>query len=102
MSSIRNGWQAERYVQRLIAAQLNQGEFIVPLAPAFPADFLALSEWGWVFVEVKSSRIRRRALRARLTPKEADFARSLPEGRYQIYRILTHPNGSCEVVYHGP
>ena len=102
MSSIRNGWQAERFVRRLLelGTAVDPSRIVVPLAPAFPADFLVVDRAGWRFVEVKSARMKGRALHARLTPAEEKFRQGLRGGKYVIYRVLTRPGpgGDCELL----
>ena len=100
MSAIRNGWQAEAFVAKEMAKR-DETALMIPLAPAYPADFIRVFVGGaaltWEFVEVKSSRRAAKALRAKLTDAEAALRKEWPF-RYLVVRVLTRPGGPCEIL----
>jgi hypothetical protein len=106
MSAIRNGWQAESYVHALLKKRY---DLVVHLGPAFPADILTMKADGdhsylSEFWEVKSSRVRSKALRGRfrLTRPEEEFATWCLEHAvpFHVVQVQTFPDGHC--VVHPP
>lgn len=101
-SNRRNGNAAEAFVQRLLQEE-NPGVPILPLQQDAPADLVALFPTGSIVYEVKSSKLRRRALTAHLTDGESMLKARLGE-RYVIIRVLRvpgRPKDTFEVLTRG-
>lgn len=87
------GNAAEAYVA-VVLRQEHPDWVVLPLQQDVPADLGALwllPEPGWCLYEVKSSKVARRALSARLTPAEQDAFNLLAPEHYQVIRVLRHP-----------
>lgn len=89
-----HGNAAEAYVANLLQSEFNEtkvGAAVLPLQQDAPADLVALIDGaGWLLYEVKSSKLRRVALKLPLTPSERD-AQALFGSRYVVIRVLRIP-----------
>lgn len=101
MSRTTNGWRAESFVLNELRSR-SRAAF--PLAPAYSADILTVHPtavepvtWDWDLWEVKSSRNKAQALRAKLTAAEEE-ARKRYDGRYHVVRVQTFPDGTCVIL----
>lgn len=110
VSGVSNGWRAEAFVKHLIESEPGD-KVVLNLSNGAPADIIECVRWGAedptdpgsyghlvAFHEVKSSRRKAQAIRAKLTESEEAFARGVAKGEYIVWRILTHPDGGCEVI----
>jgi Domain of unknown function (DUF3883) len=91
----RAGNAAEAYVAEVLAQELPEC-LVIPLQQDFGADLVIVDPtpdcWvPWLLVEVKSSKIRRRALSARLSPAEQELKDRFGD-RYHVWRVLRIPN----------
>jgi len=92
----RIGNAAEAFVQALLQ-QEHPDALVIPLQQDYGADLLVAYASGasfggeWVLYEVKSSKVLRRALSAKLTAAEqALFDRYYPQ-HYRVVRVLRIP-----------
>ncbi len=90
-SNRRLGNQAEAFVAALLA-QENPECLVVPLQQDYGADLAILDVplAGWCFVEVKSSKLRRQALKCKLSDSEKALQARVGS-RYLIVRVLRKP-----------
>ena len=97
---MRGAWAAEAHVARVLR---NRGWFVVPLAPSFPCDLLAVTSEGtdralhWI--EVKSAKTRSRLRSNLLTPEEAAFLaeRETIGDSTLVVWVLRLPGGKFEM-----
>jgi len=89
--SHRAGNAAEAYVYELLKKEAPYA-VTLHLQQDGPADLVQLFESGqWCLYEVKSSKVRRRALSASLSPAEDKAFQALYPLRYKVIRVLRHP-----------
>ena len=99
-SNMRQAWAAETFAAESWRKH-EPSSLVVPLAPSFPCDLLVVDPRGGgganlVWLEVKSSRNRARAKKARLTAPEEAFRErvrhgEIPGSLHAIVRLHAKP-----------
>ena len=102
---MRGAWAAEAHVARVLR---DRGWFVVPLAPSFPCDLLAVTSYGTdpalYWVEVKSAKTRSRLRSNHPSPEERAFLddRKMIGDETEVVWVLRLPHGEFEMFWGNP